>query len=376
MKPDNQMDTKVQINGVEILRWFSPRWFIFIMGTGAMANVFKMLSKAPGDMAHMAAIFFLCVALAALPVVILLMAIRFFISFDSIYKEWHHSNLIQFYPAISIAAAITAAGLFTINVPFFTEAGSFGAGVILWWFACLTGVFFIFLIPYMVITKDHAEPRKVLGFWFLPPVGLFVLIFSGNVMALRIDDVQSVHTLLLFNTLLMGVAVILTIIIYTIFIYRIFLYDLPKGDVAPSFMIGLAPMGVSIIAINTILPVIHKAGFMGVEIGVLFFLVKIVSLLIWGFGLWWLLMVIGLTTMYFLKHTVPVTLGYWAFVFPPAAFAAASFIVGKSWGIVPIQYFSAGLIMAVVLVWFINLVLTIKGILNGSIFDVSSTFKG
>jgi tellurite resistance protein TehA-like permease len=141
-------------------------------------------------------------------------------------------------------------------------------------------------------------------------------------------------------------------------------------------MIGVAPLGVFIIAINTIFPVIAKAGLASADLAVLSFLIKVVSLLSWGFGLWWLIVATALTITYFVKGGIPVTLGYWAFIFPPAAYTIASLIIANSLNLMFIKNFAIVLAGLLFLSWVIILVLTIKGIINRTIFDVSPTFKG
>ncbi len=358
-----------------ILRWFSPRWFIFVMGTGALANVCQLLAGRSVGPLHILAEFFLIVALVAFPIAFFLMGIRFFIAFDCILKEWRHSSLIQFYSAISIAAAICATGLLNVPLPFISESTAYMLAVVFWWIACLVGMFFIFFTPYKVITGNHAEPRRALGFWFLPPVGLFVLVFAGNFLAMHIRNVSYLRSLLLFNILVLGVAIALTVIIYTIFIFRSFFYNFPRRDVAPSFMIGVAPVGVSIIAINTILPVIKKAGLTMVNLSILSPLVKIVSLLLWGFGLWWLIVAVAVISTYFITQGIPVTLGYWAFIFPPAAYVIASLIIAKKLNLIFVKEVAIVLTVLLIIGWVINLILTIRGMINKSIFDVSPSFK-
>jgi len=359
-----------------ILRWFSPRWFIFVMGTGALANICQLLAGEPTGALHYLAEFFLITALIAFPVAFFFMVLRFFVGLDCILKEWRHSSLIQFYSAISIAAAICATGLLNIPISFISKSIAYISAIIFWWIACLVGVFFIFFTPYKVITGNHAEPRRALGFWFLPPVGLFVLVFAGNFLALRMKNIDYLYALLLFNTLVLGVAIAVTVIIYTIFMFRGLFYNFPRRDVAPSFMIGVAPVGVSIIAINTILPVIKKAGLSIVNLAILSPLVKIVSLLLWGFGLWWLIIAIAVISTYFVKQGVPVTLGYWAFIFPPAAYTIASLILAKALNLIFIKDVAIVLTVLLVVAWVINLILTIRGMINRTIFDVSPTFKG
>jgi len=376
METINNKSPKDKLSIKYILSWFSPRWFIFIMGTGALANVFQMLAGKPTGTLHNLAGVFLMIALGVFPIASFFMVLRFFVGLDCILKEWRHSSLIQFYSTISIAAAICAAGLLNIPISFISKSTAYDLAVIFWWIACLVGIFFIFLTPYKVITSNHAEPRRALGFWFLPPVGLFVLVFAGNFLAMHISNIDYIRVLLLFNTLVLGVSITFTAIVYTIFMFRGFFHNFPRKDVAPSFMIGVAPVGVSIVAINTILPVIKKAGLSMIDLSVLLPLVKIVSLLLWGFGLWWLIVAIAVIVTYFVKQGIPLTLGYWAFIFPPAAYVIASLIIAKALNLVFIKDVAIVLTGLLVTAWVINLILTVKGMINRTIFDVSPTFKG
>ena len=376
METMNKKNSKDKLSTKYILRWFSPRWFIFIMGTGALANIFQLLAGKPIGVLHNMASSFLMITLSAFTVALFFMVLRFFIGLDCILKEWRHSSLIQFYSTISIAAAICTTGLLNIPVSFIPKSTAYVLAIVFWWIACFIGIFFIFLTPYKIITGDHAEPRRALGFWFLPPVGLFVLVFAGNFLAMHMKNMDYLRALLLFNTLVLGIAIAVTIIIYTIFMLRGFFYNFPRKDVAPSFMIGVAPVGVSIIAINTILPVIKKAGLSIVDLAILSPLVKIVSLLLWGFGLWWLIVAIAVVFTYFIKQGIPVTLGYWAFIFPPAAYTIASLILAKALNLIFIKYIAIVLAVLLVVAWIINLILTVKGMIDRTIFDVSPTFKG
>ena len=376
MEAITKKNPKDELTAKYILRWFSPRWFIFIMGTGALANICQMLSAKPTGALHNLAAFFFMIALVIFPVATFFMVLRFFVGLDCILKEWRHSSLIQFYSTISIAAAICATGLLNIPMSFIPKSTAYVLAVVFWWIACLVGIFFIFFTPYKVITGNHAEPRRALGFWFLPPVGLFVLVFAGNFLAMQVKSMFSVHALLVFNSLVLGIAIAFTAIVYVVFMYRGFFYNFPRKDVAPSFMIGVAPIGVSIIAINTILPVIKKAGLSIIDLASFSPLVKIVSLLLWGFGLWWLIVAIVVIITYFIKQGVPVTLGYWAFIFPPAAYTIASLIIAKGLNLIFIKDVAIVLAVLLVIAWGINLILTIKGMINRTIFDVSPTFKG
>lgn len=359
-----------------ILQWFSPRWFIFVMGTGALANVYQLLSGGTGGLLHLFAQIFLTLAMMVFALAAVLMIVRLFVGLDCIMKELRHASLIQFYAAISIAAAVCATGLMNVPLAYLSQAATHALVRVFWWIALIDGLFFAVFTPYQITVGHHAQPRRALGFWFLSPVGLFVLVFAGNFWAMHMAEIFHVRSMLFLNTAIMGIAIPLTIIFYTIIVNRHLFYNTPRRDVAPSFMIGVAPAAVWIVAMNTFLPVLKKSGVDHIDPVVLGSIVKIASLLLWGFGFWWLIYALAMITRYLTKLGVPVTLGYWAFIFPPAAYTIATLILAKSLGIALLQQVAIVLAIVVSLWWLVNVTLTIRGILNRSIFDVAPTFKG
>ena len=245
-----------------------------------------------------------------------------------------------------------------------------------WWLALVLSVFFVVLIPLRVILGEHAEPKRALGFWFLPPVGLFVVVFDGNFLAGHLSNPASVAAMFEVNTIILGVALLLTVAVFTIFLFRAFFYRFPRPDVTPSYVIGLAPIGVSIIALNTWLPVYAKvspAGLPPVEI--LGPVINLLSLLLWSFGLWWAVVAVGIVGTKLARGGVPVTLGYWAFIFPPAAYTISTLLLAGK-----LSYsflFVTGYIMAalVSVAWLVVAGLVIRNTLNLRIFELPPSFQ-
>jgi len=360
-----------------ILSWFSPRWFIFVMGTAAMANVYEMLAGGPTGMLHNAAVVFLLAAIVVFAIAGVFMMIRPLVCGECILKEFRHASLIQFYSTVSIAAAVCATGLLRIPIAFLSETAAVTLSIVFWRIAAAVGIFFLFFTPFQVIIGNHAQPRRALGFWFLPPVGLFVLVFAGNFLGMRIESMGYSRALFLANTFVLGTALCLTVILFTIFLFRALFWNFPRRDVAPSFAIGVAPIGVCIVAINTYLPFLKKVALPHmISAGTLEPFVKLFSLFLWGFGLWWLVVAVAIISLYFLKQGVPVTLGYWAFIFPPAAYTISSLLLADRMAIPFIREVGVVLAIALSLIWGVNLILTVRGMANRTIFDVSPTFKG
>lgn len=370
------MDKEPELSWRYALQWFSPRWFILVMGTGALANVYQLLSGGHGGTLHVLAEIFLTLAIGVFWVAAFFLVLRLLIGWDCVLKEWRHASLIQFWSAISIAAAVCSTGLLNIPLSFLSRTGAYRLAGLFWWIALIEGVFFLFFGPFKVTTGSHAEPRRALAFWFLSPVGLFVLTFAGNFRALHMTVQADVRAMLFLNTLILGVAIPLTIIFYVIVLFRALFHHFPRRDVAPSFMIGVAPVGVSIVAMNTLVPVVAKSGLKIIDPALLGSLIRVLSLLLWAFGLWWLVYALIVIGLYFVRHKIPVTLGYWAFIFPPAVYTIATLLLADALDISALKAFAMLLAAVFSVWWLVNVVLTVGGMLNKTIFDVAPTFKG
>lgn len=359
----------------DILRYFSPRWFIAIMATGAVANILQVLDAGRGGWQHHTAAVLLTLAVLAFVPVLLLILLRFRSDRSTLYRELAHSSLIQFYSAMFIAAAICATGLIKIPLPWLPGAVAQNLAEALWIFAVVTGIAKAVFTPWRIITLNHAEPKRVLGFWFLPPVGLFVIVFAGNFLVMSPGNENWLQIVFTLNLLLLGAALFQTLILFTLFLFRALTYPFPGADVLPSFAIGLAPVGVSIIALLSFLPVMDNAAPTAfLSLAAVKPMILLALVLFWGFGLWWLAVAVAVIASGFRAHKVPVTLGFWAFIFPPAAYALASLLLGKATGIHFIQQLGVYLSYTVLCGWLLVAVLTLRGMRDRSIFRLPPSF--
>jgi len=362
------------IDGKFILQWFSPRWFIFIMGTGALATMYQVLAGSPTGLLHSIAVGFLLIAAIAFPIVSVLKLWRLFAHLNCLLQEWSHSSLMQFYSAIPIAAAVVSTGLLRVGLPGLSE-GAVGLATALWVVALVFGLGFVVLIPLRVILGSHAEPKRALGFWFLPPVGLFVLVFNGNFLAPMLGPAAA-GAIFQLNTVVLGLALFLTAAVFTIFLFRSLFYDFPRSDIAPSYVIGLAPVGVSIIALNSYLPLFAQFAPDGLpSVELVGGLVRLLSVWLWGFGLWWLVVSGGLVLIKFLKGGIPVTLGYWAFIFPPAAYTIATLMLAGQLAVPVLTYVGYALAALVTVAWVVVSGMVLRSTVTRQIFVLPPSFQ-
>jgi tellurite resistance protein TehA-like permease len=376
MKESSKQESNNVVNGREILRFFSPRWFIAIMGTGAVANILQLLSGQANGFLHGSAAVLLLVAIISFPQALGLLLSRFWVDRSMLIKELEHSSLVQFYSAIFISAAVCATGLIKIPLGIISSESSLVLAKFFWGFSLGTGIALALFTPWRIITLNHGELRRILGFWFLPPVGLFVLVFAGNFLALKTGDNSWINNMAVLNALLIGIAGFLSLMLFTLFLMRALAFPFPRMDVVPSFTIGLAPVGVSIIALLSYLPVLAKADVMSfIPLSLLAPLVKFISVLLWGFGFWWMLLSLFIALTATKRKGIPITLGYWAFIFPPAAYSLATLVLGQATGLGFIQFAGQVLGYTVLGGWFVVSLLTIRGIFNRSIFNLPLSFS-
>lgn len=88
---------------------------------------------------------------------------------------------------------------------------------------------------------------------------------------------------------------------------------------APTFWIILGPIGVGTLSLMGIADSSKLLGLISSVDAI-----KMLSLILWGFGLWAFVLTLAITIKYMRNDGVPFTLSWWAFIFPLAAYTLSS----------------------------------------------------
>ncbi len=148
---------------------------------------------------------------------------------------------------------------------------------------------------------------------------------AGSTLALLLPHLA--FNIILLNLFILGPAFILYLLTLSLLYFRSKFYELAQPGTAPAFNIVLAPVGVSIMALIMTAQALAKYNFLNLA-AIFWALVKIYSLVIFGYGLW---LVGGLLFLYYRiireKKNIPFSELWWAFVFPLGAFTLASFLL-------------------------------------------------
>jgi len=137
------------------------------------------------------------------------------------------SNL---YSSIPISSALISLMIVTIGLPLFEEYATI-VSIVFWLISLLFSIIFVILVP--INLKFRSKVEHVSGTWFLPPVGLFVLITAGSTLTLKTHFLSTY--IVLINLFLLGPAFVLYFLTLTLVYFRSKFYELSKEETAPCF---------------------------------------------------------------------------------------------------------------------------------------------
>ncbi len=345
--------TKEKIWFWDIVKTMEPRWVMSSMATWAVWILTMIiwakfnlvfLKYFAGILSILAIIFFILFSI--------IFILRIFKFPQEVKKDLSHPIAANFFAWIFISAAIIVSAIWNVLDPLGWCINAVLASKIFYIIALILGTIIPILVPFMLTISENVDSKHAIWIWFLPPVWIFVLVFAWNFMALHGIWVNWIPYISIFY---MWIAFILYFLVLSMIYARLKFHSLPVPEVAPSFVIWLAPVGVSIVALNTFNAVLKKNNIFNWDLNFLHNFISLVSSMLAWFGFWWFLLTILILGYYWIKKSIPYTLGWWALVFPVAAFGIGlKFIVldlSCSW-LCPVILFVWGLALVLWIIVF------------------------
>ena len=326
--------------------------FVALMGTSALALAFALLFPVP--YAKYFAYLLEISVILIFNINFLGLLLKFLTDYGSIKKQLKTPLKANVFPAVSIASSLIAIMLIKIGLPVAVNVDYLA--LFFWSLSLILSVFFIIVIP--VNIKFRSTLNDVAGTWFIPPVGLFVLISAGSLVALKLSWLMP--AIAFINFLLMGPAFVIYFLTLSIIYFKSKFDAVPAPNVLPTFTIVLAPVGVSIMAMLLTSKMLRVNDFMGIS-ALFSQLTRIYSLIMFGYGLW---VVFGLAFLYYRviseKHSIPFSEAWWAFIFPVGAFILGSYQLYGTTGIAFIKAVDYALFVIMLIVWSLVLYKSLK----------------
>ncbi|WP_338523044.1 TDT family transporter [Pseudomonas batumici] len=352
----------------EVIRQFTPNWFAATMGTGVLALALAQLPiEVPGQRAFAEGLWLFNILLFA--VFSLLYGARWVLFFHEARRIFGHSTVSMFFGTIPMGLATIINGFLLFGVPRWGDSAVQVAEV-LWWIDVAMSLACGVLIPYLMFTRQEHSIDQMTAVWLLPVVAAEVAAASGGLLAPHLLDSHLQFNVLITSYVLWAFSVPVAFSILVILLLRMALHKLPHESMAASSWLALGPIGtgaLGMLLLGADSPAIFAAnGFAGIgEIASGLGLVA--GIILWGFGLWWMLMAV-LITLRYLRRGIPFNLGWWGFTFPLGVYSLATLKLGST---LHLGFFSGlGLVLVALLavLWLIVGARTLRGAYKGELF--------
>lgn len=343
-----------------IIRHFSPAWFAASMGTGGLANaLFQLGSDSPFLQSAGKTLFI--VNIVVFIGLLVPWVLRWFYHYDQLIKDLEHAVLSNFFVTMPVSAVVLGTNVLLMGGQYISSGFALSLSLGLWIFGSLLIFIFGVYVTFNMMTSNNISPQATNFSWFITPVASIVVPLLGNGLVARysasnMDLAQFINVM---DLSFFGIGFILFIILSGIVINRFIYHQMPGAAMVPTFWILLGPIGISVVALMGLADVNMMIGYLdSVQT------VKLLALIIWGFGFWAVGLNIMITLMYIKEGTIPFTISWWAFIFPIAAYSLGSLSAYKYTNIEFIKIYSIILITGLFLIWLVTFVRSIIGMIN------------
>jgi C4-dicarboxylate transporter/malic acid transport protein len=359
----------------EVVRQFTPNWFTVTMGTGVLALALNQFPVAiPGLSGIAVALWLLNIALFVL--FSFLYASRWVFFFDGARRIFGHSVVSMFLGAIPMGLATIVNGFLVFGIPLLGRPALCVAQT-LWWADAAMSVVCGLLVPFLMFTRQDHSMEKMTALWLLPIVAAEVAAASGALLVPQLSASDALGVLILCYAL-WAFSVPLAMSVLVILLLRLVLHKLPNRDMAASGWLALGPIGTGALALLLLggdAPRVFDAANMGNVGDVAFGLGIIGGTILWGYGVWWLLLAM-LKTARYVREGMPFNLGWWGFTFPLGVYSLATLALAHATHFVFFAVAGGLLIVCLAAFWVIVATRTVHGACHGYLFVAPCLLPG
>ncbi|WP_026234651.1 C4-dicarboxylate transporter [Calidithermus timidus] len=302
------------------VRYLNPAWFASVMGTGVLAQALAQF----GLMGLALPVYWLALlSLLALLGLYLAKLLRYP---QAALSDLQHPLLSQMLPTLPIALLVMS--LATRALPLGPWSVPLGQG--LFWL----GMPLIFLVGLLVVfvvsTRLRLPLEAASGAWFIPPVSALLVPITAGVWLETFPPAWQ-REVWVVSGLFLGAGFFLFLFVLASFLQRLYAHGRLEPHLLPSVFIGLAPVGLLVLAPWRWL---EGGARVGLVPGGWLEAWPVVGLVVWGLGLWWLFysLALLLDTLLVACRRVQFQFspGWWGFVFPLGAFTLATLALSRA----------------------------------------------
>ena len=349
----------------DVVRHFTPNWFTAVMGTGVVAII---LAEMP--FAH-ALMWKLGERLWQFNVFLFSVFGVLYVSRWIFYRHeakqiFKHPVMCLFLGAIPMGLATIMNGFLKFGVVLYGDI-AISIAEQLWYIAVVLALLIAWVVPFVMYSQQQHELKTMTAVWLLPIVACEVVASSGGLLLAHLAVTPQTVAILVGSYALWGISVLPAFAILTILMLRLALHQLPTKELAISSWLALGPIGTGALALLLLgeqAPrILNAVGMLSLgefaqHAGIL------VSLVLIGFGLWWLGIAV-LTTWKHAQKDLPFNLGWWGLTFPLGVFSLAILNLADQIQLHFIYIFGLSFATILIVLWGIVATKTVKGFYQG-----------
>ncbi|MCY0877385.1 MAG: C4-dicarboxylate ABC transporter [Firmicutes bacterium] len=325
----------------------TPKWFTVTMGTGIVALDAYLVPGAPGWLKGFGTLLWL-INMLLFATFMSGLGWRFAKDWQGIKRILGHSVESLFFGAVPMALTTVVNGFFDIG-PHLLGPRAIAIGGGLWLFNALLALASVIVIPYLMFTRHEHGLGQMTAVWLMPIVPGEVAAASAGLWLPHLTSLAQRQDLYLVATVFWALSVPLAFLVLGILFMRLAIHKLPAKEFAISTWITLGTLGTGIMGLMLLAHASPLAfprmagGLQGAA--------TLAALILWGFGLWWLVMSGLMTLHYTRKRSLPFNLGWWGLTFPLGVFVGGSDLLNRALGTPIFRWASLVLFALLALFW-------------------------
>lgn len=353
---------------------FGPEWGAAVMGTAAISITLQLASETfrPFSMLlYLGAGYFLLTAVLFC-VFLIPWTLRFFMYPDDVKSDLNHPIRGNFFPTMPISFILAGTGCNKLGPMLLGPSASYYLGVVFFFLGSIGIFLFGFLLIRSQFMNRNIRHEHANFAWFIPPVSHLIIPVLGSCsMDVHWANTPLSFTLFAISMIALGVGTLNFIFVGAAIWHRYIFTDIPKGKLAPTTMVSIAPTAIMVIFLMKFLEAIEASHgqLFGLILGSLLTPVKLISFALWGYSLWWLIMALILFHAYISMKDHPFAFGWWAYTFPLEAFAVATGLLSKYLAASLLQVLLLFLNVMAVVIWATVVFGTIRWLDRGEFGD-------
>lgn len=371
---DGHVDSKYEHGWRRVVRNFSPSWFSTTMGTGVVSLLLIAIPFQADWLYWLSVVFFV------LNTTLFTCAFTISVLRYGLYPEiW--SVMIRdptnslFLGTIPMGFATLVESWIFLCCPYWGQWS-----VIFAWVAWMIDSVAAFAVTvglmFLLISESHQNQLdRITAAQLLPIAATIVASGAGAEVAellMRIGYLDHALGTLVTSYVMWGMSTPFAMTVLVLYYQRLALHKLPPREIIVSSFLPLGPLGMGGYTIfyagkvaRQLLPQVDFLSEVPVTGDVLYVMGMLVALVMWGFGIVW--MILALATIWS-SRPFPFNMGWWGFTFPLGVFAISTITFGIEMPSMFFKVLGTMFSVAVIMLWCVVAAGTAKGAWTGKLF--------